>query len=47
MVSPQKLRCSKQRKKALKIAFQSQNDASVHDETNQKLKLKPDSIRDA
>ena len=22
-------------------------DASVHDETNQKLKLKPDSIRDA
>ena len=25
MVSPQKLRCSKQRKKALKIAFQSQN----------------------
>jgi hypothetical protein len=47
IVSPQNLKCSKQRKKALKIAFQSQNDASVHDETNQKLKLKPDSIRDA
>lgn len=46
-VSPQNLSHKKQRKKALKIAFQSQNDASVHDETNQKLKLKPDSIRDA
>ena len=28
MVSPQNLRCSKQRKKALKIAFQSQNGRS-------------------
>ena len=28
MVSPQNLRCSKQRKKALEIAFQSQNGRS-------------------
>ena len=30
MVDPQNLRCSKQRKKALKIAFKSQNGAGVH-----------------